>query len=533
MAADRDPPISGAGRRPRRAVITDDSYEGADAFLERDAEANRPGPDAARSPASAAPPKRGDGDAPRSRGSRERAAAPKAARAPSGAAAWRWGVLATLVWLAGVGAFAAGFFQLPLTSAADMAAAAQGLPPHLQLMTAAIALAPLGLIWTSAMAAKRASALAVETRRLAARIDALDGADGAATAGAGRAQPGVLKDEADAATRAFGALEASFEAAEERAQLARDRLEAERTALAQLLQDIERNADGISSSLSRARRPSAPPSGADEGTMGLEPTSMLAPPARRSPRPADPPRRVERDDSAYERDVELDEEEDEDEFAFTPALAPERQSPAAGPLDRTENGGDAVQQIDALRRRVESGRPSSGRTVGAPPAAPPPAGGGLLDWSKFVAAANFPDSEDDQETLDALYAVLTDAEAAALLQSAEDALSALADIGLYMEDMQPHHAPTELWRAYVVDGKRRDMMDLGGVRDPHAVEDVTEALRAKPDFAAVTERFLDRYESVAHRLFAEAPTPTMAVELADTRSGRAYMLLARASGRFG
>ncbi|MEL6980720.1 MAG: hypothetical protein AAGM38_18950, partial [Pseudomonadota bacterium] len=181
------------------------------------------------------------------------------------------------------------------------------------------------------------------------------------------------------------------------------------------------------------------------------------------------------------------------------------------------------------------GGAAAGAAAAAAAAAPDPAaaGGPRLDWNKLVTAANFPESEEDSETLDALYSVLTDAEAAALLQSAEDALTELAEAGLYMEDMQPHHAPTELWRSYIVEGKRRDVMDLGGVRDPDAIEDVTEALRSKPDFSATTERFLDRYETVVERLFAEAPTPTMVVELADTRSGRAYMLLARASGRFG
>lgn len=156
-----------------------------------------------------------------------------------------------------------------------------------------------------------------------------------------------------------------------------------------------------------------------------------------------------------------------------------------------------------------------------------------FDWGKFVRAANFPDSEDDRETLDALYAVLADAEAAALLQSAEDTLSSLADLGLYMEDLKPQHAPVETWRSFIVNGDQRQAEDLAGVRDAHALQDVVGALDDNATFADIASRFIERYEAMLERMFAHAADPGQAVELADTRTGRAYMLVGQASGRFG
>ncbi len=164
--------------------------------------------------------------------------------------------------------------------------------------------------------------------------------------------------------------------------------------------------------------------------------------------------------------------------------------------------------------------------------APAVAAGGL-DWDKLVTAANFPENEQDKATLDALMEVINDKQVADVLQSAEDVLSALADSNLFMEDITPHHAPAEKWRGYILEGDRRDLIDLGGVRDPHAIEEATNALQDRDGFESTTLTFLDRYESLLERLFQESSSNKLAVELADTRTGRAYMLLGRVTGRFG
>ncbi|MEO1122007.1 MAG: hypothetical protein AAFW88_12235, partial [Pseudomonadota bacterium] len=76
-------------------------------------------------------------------------------------------------------------------------------------------------------------------------------------------------------------------------------------------------------------------------------------------------------------------------------------------------------------------------------------------------------------------------------------------------------------------------IDLGGIRNADAIEDTITAFEDRSGFNETAERFLDRYESMASRLMVEAADPSLVVELADTRTGRAFMLLGRASGRFG
>lgn len=154
--------------------------------------------------------------------------------------------------------------------------------------------------------------------------------------------------------------------------------------------------------------------------------------------------------------------------------------------------------------------------------------GGALDWSKFVRAANFPESEDDTETLDALYDVLTDPEAAALLQSAEDTLATLADLDLYMEDFVPEMSPVTAWRAHL-EGKTSS--GLTGIDSPIEQSRIDAKLASDSGFRKLTGRFVERYLTVLRRLFKEAGDDRLVLDLADSRTGRAYLLLGKPLGK--
>ncbi len=150
-----------------------------------------------------------------------------------------------------------------------------------------------------------------------------------------------------------------------------------------------------------------------------------------------------------------------------------------------------------------------------------------LEWKKFVRAANFPESENDTATLDALYDVLTDPGAAALLQSSEDVLATLADIDLYMEDFVAEMSPVTTWRAHL-DGKA----SLNAINAPVEQSRIEAKLRNDAEFRKLSETFFERYRASLKRLFDDPDADDrLAVELADTRSGRAYLLLLGATGK--
>ena len=169
---------------------------------------------------------------------------------------------------------------------------------------------------------------------------------------------------------------------------------------------------------------------------------------------------------------------------------------------------------------------------------PPPAAAGpksedfefmarALDWDKFVKAANFPENERDTATLDALYDVLTDPEAAALLQSSEDTLATLADIDLYMEDFIPEMSSVAAWRAHL-DGVMGSVIPI---QSPVEQSRISAKIAADDKFRKLSERFVERYLVIVKRLFAEGADGKLAVELSDTRTGRSYLLVADALGR--
>jgi hypothetical protein len=149
-----------------------------------------------------------------------------------------------------------------------------------------------------------------------------------------------------------------------------------------------------------------------------------------------------------------------------------------------------------------------------------------LDWKKFVKAANFPENERDTATLDALYEVLTDPEAAALLQSSEDTLATLADLDLYMEDFVPEMSPVTTWRAHL-EGRA----GVQGLDAPIEQSRINAKLNADAAFSKLSERFVERYQVMLKRLFREGADERLAIELADSRTGRAYILVADALGK--
>ncbi|MCI4664826.1 MAG: hypothetical protein MRY74_08895 [Neomegalonema sp.] len=556
-------------RRARR-VIVDDNYDGdfADqspraagpSFGGADESFGRSDPDERFAPE---PTRRrvADRDPSRAVVPREpRNAAPNERRAARGAGAEREeagrGVfmsafVAMLVWVGGVGAFAFGYVKT-LAAAAGVAApslladpiGALGWflqsPSHILLMTGAIAIAPVGLVWLWASTARRAQALAAAAERLSAAANG----DGASRGGA----------DFSGASASVADLEESFAHLEERIAAAREETEREAASISAMVQSINGESQRFAAEV-------ADQIAARIGSGGGAPAAPAS--SFRDPAPTPSSFATEADEP---RPRPTPGSSDAIARAAEAALGALGGAPAPKPTAAEPD--EHSSRLDSLRRRLEGPAESSlrrdpaepagfesstsfdagfedfdtpeGSELDAPTASTPaverdqrPVGGGELDWAKLVRAANFPDSEDDRETLDALYAVLTDKEAASLLQTAEDALSALADIDLYMEDLQPHHAPAELWRAYIVDGVRKDIIDLGGIRDPHAIEDVASAFERNRDFEQSAQRFMDRYESMLDRLFAEAPSAKLAVELANTRSGRAFMLLARAAGRFG
>lgn len=149
----------------------------------------------------------------------------------------------------------------------------------------------------------------------------------------------------------------------------------------------------------------------------------------------------------------------------------------------------------------------------------------------LVRALNFPDGPDDHDAIRALRAALADHDTMRLIRSAQDAVTLLAQAGVYMDDLTPRRAPPRLWREFAEGQRGPRMSTLAGLDDDDALDSAGTLLRTDEIFRDAAHHFLRQYDRALTRLAAEGDDDLLAA-LAETRSGRAFTLLAQSSGIF-
>lgn len=152
--------------------------------------------------------------------------------------------------------------------------------------------------------------------------------------------------------------------------------------------------------------------------------------------------------------------------------------------------------------------------------------------SDFVRAMNFPDNAEDKDGFRALRRALEDRTVAKLIRASQDVLNLLAQDGIYMDDLTPERARPELWRRFAQGERGREVAAVGGVRDRSSLALTAGRLRSDAVFRDAAHHFLRQFDRTFTE-FEQNASDQEVVDLADTRSARAFMLLGRASGIFG
>jgi hypothetical protein len=152
--------------------------------------------------------------------------------------------------------------------------------------------------------------------------------------------------------------------------------------------------------------------------------------------------------------------------------------------------------------------------------------------SDFVRAMNFPDNAEDKEGFRALRRALEDRTMAKLIRAAQDVLNLLAQDGIYMDDLAPEHARPELWRRFAQGERGREVAAVGGVRDRSSLALTAGRLRTDTIFRDAAHHFLRQFDRTFTD-FERNASDQEVIDLADTRTARAFMLLGRAAGIFG
>ncbi|QJF52286.1 hypothetical protein [Roseobacter ponti] len=154
-----------------------------------------------------------------------------------------------------------------------------------------------------------------------------------------------------------------------------------------------------------------------------------------------------------------------------------------------------------------------------------------LATADFIRALNFPETSEDEAGFSALRRALRDRPAAQLIQAAQDVLTLLSQDGIYMDDLQPDRARTEVWRQFARGVRGRPVASLGGIRDRSSLALTAGRMKQDPIFRDAAHHFLRRFDKT-FVAFEDGASDADISALAETRTARAFMLLGRVAGTF-
>lgn len=155
-----------------------------------------------------------------------------------------------------------------------------------------------------------------------------------------------------------------------------------------------------------------------------------------------------------------------------------------------------------------------------------------LGLEDLLRAFDFPKDAEDREGFRALGRALRHQDLAQMLQAAEDVMNLLAQEGVYMDDLAPEPPSPAVWRAFAEGRRGSEVETFGGIRDERALAVVRKLMESNSIFRDTAHFFQRRFDAVLRDLATRLDDAAL-TRLADTRSARAFMLSARASGAFG
>lgn len=154
-----------------------------------------------------------------------------------------------------------------------------------------------------------------------------------------------------------------------------------------------------------------------------------------------------------------------------------------------------------------------------------------LPRADLIRALNFPDNEGDTVGFASLRKALKDQSSRNLVQASQDMLTLLSQDGIYMDDLNPDRSRPELWRRFAQGERGRAIGALGGVRDRTSLALTAARMREDPIFRDTAHHFLRNFDRMMTS-FELVASDAELIQLADTRTARAFMLLGRVTGAF-
>ena len=191
--------------------------------------------------------------------------------------------------------------------------------------------------------------------------------------------------------------------------------------------------------------------------------------------------------------------------------------------DVEKKNGDAQ---EPLKRAAEKNRPA------APPVAPAAAPLTEVSVQDFIRALNFPESDTDAEGFRAFQAAMQNPRTAKLVCAAEDILTRLSYVGIYVEDLSLGRPVLELWRQFARGVRGKETFKMAEGLTDSVLEKVEKRIESDPVFKDITEHFLRVFDRTFTQ-FEKNASDQEIIAFANTRTSSAFMLLGRVVGAFG
>jgi acylphosphatase len=155
---------------------------------------------------------------------------------------------------------------------------------------------------------------------------------------------------------------------------------------------------------------------------------------------------------------------------------------------------------------------------------------GALNWTAVVHAL------DDRTTGVGIRQLVDKTRAnplvAPLLKLRDRVQDGLAEDELFARDLKPEHADAQTWAQFGRGARGKAVASLSGIDDEIALAIARARLRSNPEFRADALRFVACYADLLARAVSEVGTDPRLVEMAETTTGRLFMLIAGLTGGF-
>ena len=154
-----------------------------------------------------------------------------------------------------------------------------------------------------------------------------------------------------------------------------------------------------------------------------------------------------------------------------------------------------------------------------------------LNEVEKLRAINFPTDAQDNEGLRLMQRAVEDQNMSALMRSARRVLSALAEDGIFMDDLVPDPPQAKVWRKFTKGTRGTQVAALGGIRDRTAFAVTKGRLKGDVKFREEAHNFMREFDRFLTDFESRANDPHL-LKLGQTRSARAFMLIGRCTKAF-